>query len=185
MFGVLFAFLGRFMEVLSLLFAGGILTLSGYPSPFVTLFFIVDTLVVGLAEEGVFRGYIQRHLTHSYGFIPALLFSSILFKIYHVNFFKVTFSDLPSLFFIVPSFGVFAAYFYYRAGENLLGPVMLHMFYDLFGTIVPLEAETIHVSAELLFLLRIFQWSILMLTLKILADRNHLFLEENRALLFM
>ena len=169
MFGVLFAFLARFLEILIYLIFGGTLRLHEYPPSFIILFFILDTLIVGLAEEGVFRGYIQKHLTHNYGFIQALLVSSYLFKIYHVNFFSVNLSDMAlTILGIAPSFGMFAGYFYYRTGENLLGPIMLHMFYDLFGTIVPLEVEMGNLPAGA----GILKWTILILTLKILADRK-------------
>ncbi len=171
--GVLFAFLARFSEILIYLLLGGTLRFYGYPSPFIIVFFIVDTLIVGLAEEGIYRGYIQKHLTHNHGFIPALLVSTILFKIYHVNFFSVNFSDVAIISLIIPfpSFGMFAGYLYYKTRENLLGPIVLHMFYDLFGTIIPIEVETANLPAGWISILGLLRWLILMFTLKILADR--------------
>ena len=172
MLGIVFAFSARFLEVLSFLFAGARITVLPYPSLPIVLFFIVDTLFVGLAEEGVFRGYIQRHLTHNHGFIKALLVSSILFKMYHLNFFEASLSDLASSFLVLPSFGLFAGYFYYKTEENLLGTIGFHMFYDLFGTIIPLEIQTGLLSTGMVSFLRILRWLLLMLTLKILADRK-------------
>jgi len=169
MFGVLFAFIARFSEIFMYLIFGGTLRLGEYPSSFIILFFILDTLIVGLAEEGVFRGYIQKHLTHNYRFVPALLVSSYLFHIYHVNFFSANLYDINLIVSgIVPSFGMFAGYLYYRTGENLLGPIMLHMFYDLFGTIVPLEVGMGNLPTGA----RIIQWTLFMIALKILADRK-------------
>jgi len=171
--GIFFAFLARSLEILSISIGAGTPTFLGYPSLPIIIFFVIDTLIVGLAEEGTFRGYIQKHLTHVYGFIPALLVSSVLFKVYHVNFFEATFSDLAlTILVIVPSFGMFAGYFYYRTGENLLGPIVLHMFYDLFGTIIPLGVETSNLPAGSVSILKIIQWLMLMFTLKILADKK-------------
>jgi len=170
--GILFGLLAGFLELLPFLLAGATPVLRPYPSPPIIGFMIVDTLIVGLAEEGVFRGYIQRHLTNNHGFILALLISSVLFKAYHLNFFTATLSDLASLLLVLPSFGMFAGYFYYKAGENLLGPIVLHMFYDLFGTIVPIELEMGNLPVTLISILRIIEWFMLMLTVRILADKK-------------
>jgi len=173
--GALFAFLARFSEIFIYLILGGTIRLEEYSPPFIIIFFVIDTLMVGLAEEGVFRGYIQRHLAHNHGFIKALLVSTSLFHAYHVNFYRATFSDIALTILVgpfIPGFGMFAGYLYYKTGENLLGPVTLHMFYDLFGTIVPLGVETGSLPTGSVSLLRILQWSMMLLSVKILADRQ-------------
>jgi len=171
--GVLFAFAARFIEISRLLLAGGTLMLFGYPSPALMVFFTLNTLIIGLAEEGIFRGYIQRHLTHAYGFIPGLIATSVLFGAYHLNFFRVTLADAAlSILSIAPSFGMFAGYFYHRTGENLLGPVALHMFYDLFGTIASIGVDVNSQPSTLVSFTGLLQWSALILALKVWMDRK-------------
>jgi len=128
---------------------------------------------VGLAEEGVFRGYIQRRMTDLWKFLPALLFTSILFRVYHKNFFTASVSDvILTILAITPSFGIFAGYFYHKSRGNLLGPIALHMFYDLFGTIVPLGIDTTEVHPAVVIVSNDLAWSALIIALKLLTDRT-------------
>ena len=174
--GVSFAFLARFLEIGLGALVGGVIFVGAYSSLFVIMFFVVDTFFVGLSEEGVFRGYIQRKLTDTWKFLPALLFASILFRIYHVNFFTASMSNLVlTILAITPSFGIFAGYFYYKSRGNLLGPIALHMFYDLFGTIVPLGVDTIEVHLALVLVARNLVWSTLIILLKLLVDKIGIF----------
>jgi len=174
--GVCFAFAARFLEIGLGALVGGIVVVSSYSSLFLVMFFIVDTVFVGLSEEGIFRGYIQRKLTDAWKFLPALLFTSILFHIYHVNFFAISASDLIlKLLAIAPNFGIFVGYFYYRSHGKLWGPIMLHMFYDLFGTIVPLGVDVSEVNLALVSVSKILIWSTLIIVLKLLADKTQIF----------
>ena len=174
--GVSFAFLARFLEIGLCVLVGEVIVVGAYSSPFVIMFFIVDTFFVGLSEEGVFRGYIQRKLTDRWKFLPALLCASILFQIYHINFFTASMSDLVlATLAVTPSFGIFAGYFYYKSRGNLLGPIALHMFYDLFGTIVPLEVDATEAAPALVPGSRILVWSTLIVLLKLLTDKAGIF----------
>ena len=177
--GVSFAFLARFLEIGFGALVGGVIIVDSYSPLSVSMFFIVDTFFVGLSEEGIFRGYIQRKLTEAWKFLPALLFASILFKIYHANFFAVSISDLVlTALAVLPSFGIFAGYFYFKSRGNLLGPIALHMFYDLFGTIVPLGVDMTGVNRMLAAVSSVLVWTILIIALKILADKTSSFSSE-------
>ena len=173
--GVSFAFLARFLEIGLGVLVGGDIVVSSYSSLFVIVFFIVSTFFVGLSEEGVFRGYIQRKLTDTWKFLPALLFTSILFRIYHKNFFTTSLTDVVLASLPTPSFGMFAGYFYYKSRRSLLGPIALHMFYDLFGTIVPLGVDVAGVHLGLVLPSRILVWSTLIIVLKLLAAKIGVF----------
>lgn len=173
--GVSFAFLARFLEIGLGVLVGGHVVIGSYSSLFVIVLFVVDTFFVGLSEEGVFRGYIQRKLTDLWEFLPALVFTSILFQIYHINFFTASLSNLVSTAVAVPSFGIFAGYFYYKSRGSLLGPTTLHMFYDLFGTIVPVSADITGIHLVLILASRILMWSSLIVVLKLLADKTRIF----------
>jgi len=174
--GVCFAFLARFLQIGFGVLIGGVLVLDTYPSLFVMSFFIVDTFFVGLSEEGVFRGYIQRRLTNAWKFLPALLITSSLFHIYHKNFFTTSINDLVSASLaITPSFGIFAGYLYYKSRGKLLAPIALHMFYDLFGTIVPFGIDTTEVQSILFSASNILLWSMLIIILRLVADKTSIF----------
>lgn len=173
--GVSFAFSARFLEIGLGVLVGGDIVAYSYSSFFVILFFIVTTFFVGLSEEGIFRGYIQRKLTNIWKFLPALLFTSILFRIYHKNFFTASMTDIILASIPTPSFGMFAGYFYYKSRSSLLGPIALHMFYDLFGTIVPLGVDVAGVHFGLVFVSRVLMWSALIIVLKLLADKTEMF----------
>ena len=168
--GVAFAFLARFLEIFLFALVGGDIVVFSYSSLFVVMFFVVNTFFVGLAEEGIFRGYIQRKLTHKWSFLPALLFASILFRIFHKNFFTTSASDIVLASIPTPSFGMFAGYYYHKTRGILLGPIALHMFYDLFGTIVPLGVDLVGVHLGLVLVSRILVWTTLIIVSKILAD---------------
>jgi len=67
---------------------------------------------------------------------------------------------------------MFAGYFYHRTGENLLGPVALHMFYDLFGTIASIGVDVNSQPSTLVSFTGLLQWSALILALKVWMDRK-------------
>jgi len=170
--GVFFAFLARFLEIGFGAVVGGVVIVYAYSSFLVIVFFVVDTFFVGLSEEGVFRGYIQGKLTGIWRFLPALLFASILFHIYHTDFFTASMTDLIlKVLAVAPSFSIFAGYMYYKTRGNLLGPVALHMFYDLFGTMVPIGIDVAGVHPVMVQVSRIFMWSILIIVFKLLVDK--------------
>lgn len=173
--GVFFVFLARFLEIGLGVLVGGHVVVWSYSSIFVIMFFIVTTFFVGLSEEGVFRGYIQRKLTDIWKFLPALLFASILFRIYHLNLFTASVTDVVLASIPLPSFGMFAGYLYYRSRGILLAPIALHMFYDLFGIIVPLGVDVVEIHPELLRVSRNLMWSALIIVLKMLADKTKIF----------
>jgi len=99
----------------------------------------------------------MKRPSHNYGFLSALLACSALSRAYQANLFRADFSD-PALLGsgMVPNFGMFAGYLYRRACENLLSPIMLHMFYDLFRTIAPLGAEMGDLPTGSVSILRMF-----------------------------
>jgi membrane protease YdiL (CAAX protease family) len=177
--GIVFAFSARLLEICLGALVGGVIIVYAYPSLFVVMFFVVDTFFVGLSEESVFRGYIQRKLTDAWRFLPALLFTSILFKIYHIDFFTASMSDIVlTALAVFPGFGIFAGYLYYKSHRNMLGPIALHMFYDLFGTIVPFGIYMTEVNRILAGVSSILVWSTLIIVLKLLSDKKGILLKR-------
>lgn len=94
-------------------------------------FSILNAILISLATESVFRGYIFRNLTKNHGFFTSLYVSSILFSLYQIplttlaemsadRIITYTFTD------ILPPFamGIFLGFFFYKTGWSLLGPII-------------------------------------------------------------
>jgi len=97
-------------------------------SPFAIGHRIVSAILLGLAAESVFRGYIFRNLTKNLGFFASLYVSSIFFALYNVSIRDViglTLDEVGIYAFtrVLPSFaaGLFLGYFFYKVGWSLLG----------------------------------------------------------------
>ncbi|MBS7251917.1 MAG: CPBP family intramembrane metalloprotease, partial [Candidatus Freyarchaeota archaeon] len=97
--------------------------------------------IISISEEGIFRGCILGQLLHKYGAKTAMTVSSIMFGLYHVYYIPLIVYRNPTdmLFQAAYAFhsftaGLFLAYFYYKTGRNLLGPVAYHfsqMFFNI------------------------------------------------------
>lgn len=53
--------------------------------PFTIPYAALETLVVGLVEETAFRGYILRKFKKVYSSMKAIIYSSLLFGLYHLS----------------------------------------------------------------------------------------------------
>lgn len=97
-------------------------------------FSILNAILISLATESVFRGYIFRNLTKNHGFFTSLYVSSILFSLYQIplttlagvsvdRIITYTFTD------ILPPFamGIFLGFFFYKTGWSLLGPIIFRV----------------------------------------------------------
>ncbi len=96
---------------------------------------LVLALTIGLVEETSFRGYILRNLRSSFSERKAVLYSSILFGLYHISFFYIYTTPLPPSqaftywsSFILYAFvtGVFLGYLYLNTRQTIIGPVAFH-----------------------------------------------------------
>ena len=103
-------------------------------------------LAVALVEETSFRGYILRNLIQSFSHRRALLFSAILFGLYHISWFYIYYSPLPPSqtftywsSFIVYAFvgGVFLGYFYMNTERTTIGPIAYHWSIIFIQSFVP------------------------------------------------
>ena len=97
-------------------------------------------LLIGLAEESAFRGYILKNLLEIYKPAGAVLFSSILFGIYHVNFIDLNWYRL--VWWVVYTLqaltaGIFMGFLYYKTGCNLIGSITYHSAHIIIGQIIP------------------------------------------------
>ena len=87
------------------------------------MLFLMFWLVVGPAEEVLFRGFVQSSLDHHYGDLGGLLVSSIIFGLIHFN-------PLLSVGIIQAMIGVLLGLLYQKRGRRLAAPVTAHALYD-------------------------------------------------------
>jgi len=101
--------------------------------------YFLSYMFISISEEGVFRGCILGGLLNRHGVTFSIIFSSLLFGLYHYSY--------PSLFYglsgaimmatyMFQSFTarLFLAYFYHKTGGSLVGPVSYHfsqMFFNI------------------------------------------------------
>jgi membrane protease YdiL (CAAX protease family) len=78
-------------------------------------------VVPSIAEETLFRGVIQKNLSLRYGILKALIVTSLLFALVHINL-----SSIVSIFLL----GLMLGYLYLKT-QNLMYPIILHFFYNL------------------------------------------------------
>ncbi|MEM1585829.1 MAG: CPBP family intramembrane glutamic endopeptidase [Candidatus Bathyarchaeia archaeon] len=124
--------------------------------------YFLSYMFISISEEGVFRGCILGGLLNRHGVIFSIIFSSLLFGLYHFSY--------PSLFYglsgaimmatyIFQSFtaGLFLAYFYHKTGGSLVGPVSYH-FSQMFFNIPYVWMEPASISFRVQPLLPEFWW---------------------------
>ncbi len=94
------------------------------PMPLILLLVVI---VGPFVEELVFRHALMRRLL-PHGEVGAILLSGITFGLMHGNFFQL---------FYTTAIGILLAYVYART-RNLLYPLLLHMLFNFWGSVLPL-----------------------------------------------
>lgn len=107
---------------------------------------LVLALTIGIVEETSFRGYILRNLRESFSAGRAVLYSSVLFGLYHISFFHIYTSPLSAArtltywgSFVLEAFltGVFLGYFYLNTEQTVIGTITFHSSNIFIQTFVP------------------------------------------------
>jgi membrane protease YdiL (CAAX protease family) len=110
-------------------------------------------IIISLAHESTFRGYIFRNLVRHHGFFKSLYASAIMFslisatsKISTTSLFTMSTTSLVEFLFmdILTAFaaGLFLGYYFYKTGWSLLGPVIFQMGVSFFLWPDPLVSST-------------------------------------------
>lgn len=99
------------------------------------LIFIIVVLIGPIVEEFIFRGLIIDRI-RPYGELAAILFSGIIFGVFHGNF---------SQFFYSAAVGIVLAYIYIRT-MKLVYPAILHMLFNFSLGFLPLLIEKISLN---------------------------------------
>jgi len=131
-----------FLSILFIAIYLGIYLLSGFrgiyeytglsDSLFLIAHRIAWAVILSLASESVFRGYIFRNLVKNYGFFTSLYVSSIFFGIYRISIIDLLAETNIIIYVftrILPQVvtGLFLGFFFYKIGWSLLGPIIFQI----------------------------------------------------------
>jgi membrane protease YdiL (CAAX protease family) len=123
---------------------------------------LVLALTIGLVEETSFRGYILRNLRGCFSEGKAVLYSAVLFALYHISFFYFYTIPLPASqaftywsSFILYTFvvGIFLGYFYLKTRQTIVGPLAYHSSIIFIQSFVPYSLAFSYAEGHLLITL--------------------------------
>jgi len=120
------AFLAIIYLLITVFLPGGIVSIVAFPVPpfFILISDMMSCFIVYIATESIFRGYIQTKFKQLYGFIYALLFSSVTFAFYNFPLFLNGDATLiPYKFLSAFSKGVFLGVFFQKT-KTLMCPII-------------------------------------------------------------
>jgi membrane protease YdiL (CAAX protease family) len=141
----------------------------------------VSMLVIGPAEEYLFRGFMYGGLlsmTKGKHWLPLAVVSSLLFAFSH-GYYLLTYQEASPVFFIqIIAFGLGMCITYYWSGGNLVALAVIHGLIDVIGFLgvatsrtVALAAQSVFVAIGLVFL---FLYVAKKITLKPMPPANEL-----------
>jgi membrane protease YdiL (CAAX protease family) len=120
---------------------------------------LLFALIVGLVEETSFRGYILRNLNTAFSSTKAIVYSSILFGLYHLSLVGVFWSTTSG--FETVSYwtlvvlaavliGFFLGYFYIGTEQTTIGTITYHSSSIFLESLVPFSLATSWLNGHLL-----------------------------------
>lgn len=119
---------------------------------------LLFALTVGLVEETTFRGYILRNLSKTYSNTKAIVYSSILFGLYHLSLISAFTSATPVfdtftywVLFVLAAMliGVFLGCFYIYAQKSTIGPIIYHSSSIFVESLIPFTLATSQLNGHL------------------------------------
>lgn len=108
-------------------------------------------LVVGLVEETSFRGYILSNLRKIYSDTKAIIYSALLFGLYHISFVWIILStmSISEAFTYWSSYvlftfvvGLFLGYFCVNSGGTIIGTITHHSAHIFLSSFIPYSLAT-------------------------------------------
>jgi membrane protease YdiL (CAAX protease family) len=120
---------------------------------------LLFALTVSVVEEITFRGYILRNFSNSYSNRKAIIYSSILFGLYHFSLTSALTSTMPAfetvsywLLFVLAAvlIGVFLGYFYIYTDKSTVGSITYHSSTIFIESLIPFTLATSQITGHLL-----------------------------------
>jgi membrane protease YdiL (CAAX protease family) len=117
-----------------------------------------QTLLVGVSEEGLFRGYVQTHLQKFYAW-KAIFIQALLFGFWHFVWNLSPFNPLGMAQYIATTFfiGLLFGYFYSKA-KNLVPLILTHGLWNSFPMGIVENREALDLLEQNPFLNQILMW---------------------------
>ncbi|MBD3343072.1 MAG: CPBP family intramembrane metalloprotease [Candidatus Lokiarchaeota archaeon] len=91
---------------------------------------IIQFLIVALCEEGFFRGFILKKSESKLSISSAILFSSLIFALYHVPPYIVPISTILTFFGYYFTFGILLGIIFKYFNYSLIPPIIAHGFFN-------------------------------------------------------
>jgi len=125
------------------------------PSDVAWIMIAVSLIVVGPAEEYLFRGFMYGgllKLSKGKNWLPLAVLSSVLFAVVH-GYYAVTYGITSILFFIsLSTFGFAMCVTYYWSNGNILMPALIHGVYDATGFLSVAYSTQVGLAARSVFI---------------------------------
>lgn len=117
-----------------------------------------QTLLVGIGEEGLFRGYVQTSMER-FGILRAILFQAVLFGLWHFVWDLSPLNLLGMFQYVAFSFlfGLLFGYFYAKT-RNLASLILVHGLWNSFQSGIIMSNEVLDKLAQAQFLTQISVW---------------------------
>ncbi len=112
--------------------------------------YVLLGILIGMAEESAFRGYILGNFLDRYRQFVAVFASAVLFGVYHMNFLDLNYSFWSLYVVQALTGGIFMALLFFKTGGNLFGPIAYHSGQIVIGQLIPWTAS---VTTEYLLLI--------------------------------
>ncbi|MEM2356083.1 MAG: CPBP family intramembrane glutamic endopeptidase [Candidatus Bathyarchaeia archaeon] len=131
---------------------------SSFDVAFFLLSMPFQTLLVGVSEEGLFRGYIQTSI-EQFGVLKAVLFQAALFGLWHFVWNLSPFNLYGMLRYITITFlfGLLFGYFYAKT-RNLVPLILVHGLWNSFQSGIITNTEVLDKLAQATFLTQFSAW---------------------------
>lgn len=97
----------------------------------VIVLIILQVAIVGVCEEGFFRGFLLKKIDKEWKGVYALLLSSVIFAFYHVPPFIVPITTIITYFGYYFTFGVLLSLVYIYSDYSLIPGIIAHALYNI------------------------------------------------------
>ncbi len=133
-------FLGSSFSIGSFPNLRGFESYAVYSIPLAFALYLTFSVFGAFAEEVAYRGYVQTRVSARYGYIIAILVSTLFFSLQHIHIYQTTWiiQFFQTQFFHVFLFGIFAGYLFFKSKENIWCVFAMHALTNIYSVSVPI-----------------------------------------------